>query len=281
MVYAAGGYGTFLEWVINFCMGNVGFDLPFDSTGSAHKYVGKKISETSEPEYPNLIWYKEYFTSGTHTDAVVRGHPYISPPNAYVARFSLLSKHIVYIQPDTSTKFLVLMNSITKVLPQFKEQREKSICNIPCSTVAERRSHIANWLVSYTHQYIEQQFGAALNEDVVVVKISDLIHDFGNQVRALSHKLGINISRDRDIFLDTIGESWLACQKYKDIDDLCNQIIEKTINDHHFDWSDRNFSIYEEAMVQFLLKEKYNKNLLPVEMFPTNTSDLRQIILLD
>lgn len=65
IIYFAGGYGTFLEWLCYHCSGDLKSpELPFTKTGSSHKYHGHLLGPRN----------REYYLTTAHNHKFIRCH---------------------------------------------------------------------------------------------------------------------------------------------------------------------------------------------------------------
>jgi hypothetical protein len=65
IVYVAGCYGTFIEWLLNYLQSNID-SLPFENTGSSHKFRGNFL-------HPKEVLFE--YINGTNKQQISRCHP--------------------------------------------------------------------------------------------------------------------------------------------------------------------------------------------------------------
>lgn len=96
-----------------------------------------------------------------------------------------------------------------------------------------------------------------------------------------AHLLSIDNWRkylDSDNFSE-IYEQWLAIQKHKDTDKIVQSIVNSTVNGIDYAWAPLN--IVNEAVVQMQLRDLHSLDLkcYNLDVFPTNTKDLKELLI--
>jgi len=113
--------------------------------------------------------------------------------------------------------------------------------------------------------------------NVLLVNISELRDNFDATIRLLINKSGRSIIRETEI--DNIFNTWSSLQKFKfndlRIKDIANNLTKfKSIN-----WDDLETTIFDEAYLQFLLRENgYNIKCFELNKFPTSSKEMLPLL---
>jgi len=79
--------------------------------------------------------------------------------------------------------------------------------------------------------------------------------------------------------MEEIWNKWIVLQEHKNKDQIVVEIINNILADRNFDWADKNLTIYDEAMIQYYLREKNIEiKCNELNVFPTNTNDLKELL---
>lgn len=281
IVYPIGAYGTFLEWCLNYFSGKlINDDLPFKSNGSSHKFKGFPL------DFPGSITTNDYLSSDITYD-IARTHWLDTPGSrnnvsTYINSYKDYFKFVIKIHADQDYNLLVLHNILTKVNFEGKNDFIKTL-----NEVSHIYDYDAVWIkreklsliIQYLHSYWNYYETDSANQ--LTITVSDLITNLKETLKLIFDRLNFKFDPDRLAKIDWVIEHWLALQKYKDIDKLCRNIIESTLNNINYAWSKENLTIYDEAYIQMCLRTLHNTELRCYNLneFPTDSIDLRKILI--
>jgi len=282
IAYPPGAYGTFLEWCFTYFAGRLpagSQSWPFvDRTGSAHRFRGNQIKRPSYTfqNAPELSGIETYLAS----DAVVefaRTHAdhqdmqeYINSYHQHIARF-------VYIQPETTNLLLLINNAMDKIAGGgikdmlYTHVRE----GMDRWEVRESISNSIKGTQDYYNKY------CTINQNCIVLRLPWLIADLESAIDLLFYQLGLQWSAEHRSDIGAVTKKWLSLQKHLHKDMVCQLIVESTVNGAYYQWADQNLSIYDEAFVQWALRDLHGLAMkcYNVNVFPTNTTDLRNLLI--
>ncbi len=282
VAYPPGAYGTFLEWCLTYFTGQLPAgeqSWPFvDSTGSAHRFRGNQIKQPARAFQINEGFNNiDMYLQNDKSVAFARTHADFTDMQEYITAYYKHIKQVIYIRPTPATLLLVLNNFIDKVSHNeikklsFKHVREGM-------DVWEIRESISFWFDEYC-EYMESFY--SVTDNCVIIELTDLVSDLKTTLDKLFTTTGLNWSHSHSKDLGVVTERWLSLQKHLNKDTVCQSIVDSIINSTHYDWADQNLTMYDEAFVQWTLRDLHGLAMrcYNVNVFPTNTNDLRNLLI--
>jgi hypothetical protein len=290
IVYPVGGYGTFIEWCLNYFTGVLPLDsVPFTLTGSSHRFPGNFLDlDTTTTE--------EYFLNNP-AHPFVRTHGYLKNlslvPGYTVKQYTdtVLDqvKKVVLLTASADARLLILYNSITKpkignlkigtfeqrVIQEFQVQFGlQPGQDIP---IWQLREMISYWQERHLDHGIVDVYKPVQDPKIINVSIRDLVDTFEKTIVQLIQDLGLELQREDQ--LSTINQLWAPLQKFQGSDQHCQNIINSVLNNTDYHWA--TLTIYEEAFIQHQLRDLHRLDLLcyNLDTFPTNATNLRKILI--
>jgi hypothetical protein len=284
VVYPPGGYGTFVEWCLNYFAGKIPIDaLPFTDNGSSHQAQGCYSLDLRDSL--NMQQYlasdHDYCTVRTH--AISKGYEHIKDLKIklFIDSISEYFSKIVLLNPDFNTWMLLVNNRLTKIPTETPATIYQKIIN----TYKDQFQSTDNpppWqireMISYQYesdyQLYVNTYSAVDSKNIINVSIRNLVDDFKTTLIKMFNDLGLELTRPEEIV--PVQQEWLSLQYYLDRDQLCHRIVESAVTGQEFNWKHANLALYEEAFVQWQLRVLHNKDLLcyGLDQFPTNTTSL-------
>lgn len=117
------------------------------------------------------------------------------------------------------------------------------------------------------------------NSNILFMSVTELNNQFvQSMTRCLNH-FGIPKSEKLNQFLESIYVEWLPRQKHINKDAVIARITKSIETNEHYDWSDQNLTILDEAFIQKSLRDLgLELACCGLSVFPTNTDELRKYI---
>jgi hypothetical protein len=114
---------------------------------------------------------------------------------------------------------------------------------------------------------------------VINISIRELVDNFNHTLIFMFEQLGLEMPRAE--LINSIYKIWIGLQKHTKIDYLLTKIIDSTVNNIDFDWSEQPLQLHEEGYVQWQLRDLHNIDLLcyNLDVFPTNSAELRKLLI--
>lgn len=283
IAYPPGAYGTFLEWCFNYFTGVLPAgeqSWPFvDRSGSAHRFRGNQIKRPSYTfqNAPELSGIDTYLNS----EGVVqfaRTHADEQDMQEYIDQYCSQLAHVVCIQPAETNFLLLINNAIDKIAGG------SGIKNMLHTHVQEgmarweTREAISNFILGTRYFYSKYY---SIDRNCVVLPLPNLISNLENALDQLFGQLGLSWSNEHRQHIGLVTAKWLSLQRHLNKDAVCQHIIESAVNGTEYDWADQNLSLYDEAFVQWALRDLHGLAMrcYNVDVFPTNTTDLRNLLI--
>jgi hypothetical protein len=287
--YPSGGYGTFLDWCINWFSGNIDEKiLPFTKNGSAHAWYGAATGDVIGRPDENI----EYWLNSDAEPLVLRSHlDYLPNPTRESYQDLVLSyrtnfRKILLINNNVNLHLLILHNQLTKARPATYESISNEIINYYKEQFSATLP-IPNWqlreMMSFWHSrwhcQLRDIFQPVVDDKIINIDIEILMRDFENCLIDLLKKIDLPMVRLER--LTEIKEKWLSLQKFKYLDRQCLEIVSATVDGRDLDYGEYNLHILDEAFIQWKLRSFHNLDLKcdGIDVFPTTTEHLRQLLI--
>lgn len=112
-------------------------------------------------------------------------------------------------------------------------------------------------------------------KDIVFIEIRDLETNFKQLVPDIIKKFNLPfVNQDQ---IDFVYTKWIKQQKFSNRDELVQKIVEYTVTNKNFDFCDAGLTLYDEALIQKLLRDRgFELKCFNLNVFPTNTINLRK-----
>jgi hypothetical protein len=113
--------------------------------------------------------------------------------------------------------------------------------------------------------------------NTIFIEISQLRDNFKESIEHIITQIDmIMVRKDK---VNYIFNNWIKLQKYAHRDKLIHEIVDKTIIGEDFSWSDTQLSIYDEAIIQKLFRDKgYEIKCFKLNKFPISVKELQPLI---
>lgn len=292
IVYAAGAYGTFLDWCIHWFSGTIDeANLPFTSNGSAHHWRGYATSDITH-ELDKTI---DYFLNLNDEPLTIRTHMMFK--NAWrknheqqikkIQEYKLNFRKLILVNNSPKYHLLLLHNTLTKIRSTNYESmisnivREYKIKTDFGSTELiprwQLREIISFWHTNWQH-YLSGAYQPIVEPGIINISPDDLLHDFEDCLCNLFDQLELHMTRKDQ--LTKIKTQWLSLQKFKDLDQQLNTVVSAIVNNDELDFTNYTTNIFDEAFIQWKLREFHKLDLLcyNLDTFPTNTLELTKLL---
>jgi hypothetical protein len=292
IVYPPGGYGNFINWCLDyFTEKNPDHVIPFLLDGSSH-YDYSNHNETVRKHSIGFAGAQttiEYYNSDCNYPIVkTHGHEnayriknwtvqyYINPIQDYTRQFIIMN-------PGADSMLMVLNNMLTKTEYALDTQ----VINYFTSSFAIEKTPVPTWQLREMYsfwvdgaaQFFVNGYAPIKDPKIVNISIRQLVDNFQPTLKLAFDQLGLVMSRQQQ--LSGLEDKWLSLQKYSNIDFLCNQIVDATVNNQFFDWSGQKLSTLSEGYIQWQLRDLHKLDLLcyNLNVFPTNSVELRKLLI--
>lgn len=285
IIFHAGTYGTYLEWVLDTLTSDNEIILPFNNNGNSHKFKGMHLLD--------MHGWDRYIQHNVPSQ-FVRLHPKNKIDESIAKNIEILLEtvdHIIYIYPDRNILLLMINNVFSKIWADWwagsfgKAIDLDAIYNNWPVDKATPIEQIPYWIKrEFLSFYLVPAFfdlvGLPPNptESVLLVKVSDLLYNFENTITTI--KNSINIPFTKSVIELVAGhQQMLNLQQYIDHDVLCNQIVNDTLTGNTFDWSDCPLTLPSESWIQWRFRELgYEMACHGLDILPTNTVQLKELL---
>ena len=109
----------------------------------------------------------------------------------------------------------------------------------------------------------------------------DLVADSKSSLDKIFTATGLQWSHPHSEDIGAVTEKWLSLQKHLNKDAVCQSIVDSVINSTYYDWSDQKLTVYDEAFVQWTLRDLHGLGMrcYNVNVFPTNTILLKKLLI--
>jgi hypothetical protein len=285
IIYPGGGYGTFFEWCLSYFSGELtSSESPLVAgTGSAHNFVGNPL------DFPKDLWpgsvfltVEEYLSSDfTYTFVRSHGEDGNGTVQKYVDRYGHYFKKIIHLRHENKIALEVLSNSIYKIkkinVADFWYDNAKVVSSDAIWEIREKLSFVMEG--RYKHH--DKEWTDFVAPNVIDVPIAKLGTDFEQVLENVFSELGLIFDPTRKKEMPEHLSTWRTSQQFLHIDQKCSQIINSTVNNRYHDWSHIHLDIFAEAYIQmqFRLLHKLQLKCYNLNVFPTNTKDLKELLL--
>lgn len=290
IVYNGGAYGTYLEWVLTTLTTDVGIVPPFNNNGNSHKFHGNHLVSINGYQWEN-------FKNSKESVDFIRIHPK-TPHNGHLDQtLAEILDHtgkVIYLYPDRQSVLLTINNFYKKIWkdwwknrlltdPTFVKNLKKNwkfnnldqVYNAPDWVKREFLSFnlMPSWFSEVEWYYPDRQFS---HPNYKLVLIKDLLYDFKEAILDIQKFCNLMFSKPVDEILP-YHKTMLSLQQYATQDQLCLDIVSKTINNEIYNWEE--LPLPSEAWVQWELRNHgFEIRCNELDMFPTNSVHLKELL---
>jgi hypothetical protein len=300
--YFAGCYGTFVEWVCNYLLGNTDI-IKFNPNGNSHQFSGnllfpkdrlfehiqsEKINQFSRCSSPFLFAFDK---TDNYARMLQRDVDFLKIHFKKVLYITFDHESLLFYENNRLDKIpSMISNNIEKIRseidfetlsPEFKTNIQRwGKESIQDFDIWELRELLAmNWFEKKAEQISAFKTLSLDNKDVEFVSISSLRDDFIGTIINIAEFFDIKPTESDITNLKKIYLDWVILQTNIDKDARCDEIIKNIISGKHDDWSNDRLSLIDEAYIQKrLLENKIEIRCFNLNVFPTNSTDLRELL---
>jgi len=286
IVYPSGGYGTFLDWCINWFSGAINEEmLPFTNNGSAHSWLGHGADDV----IPSSVSIDDFLKSQLEPLSYRTHFCYVGQDNKDTPE-DLIQLHrsnfrkIILINNNTDCHLLLLHNMLTKARGMSYTDLENTIM-LRYKDQFAAHDPIPRWqlreMISFWHEdwdcFLKDMYQPG-NVNAVNLEIRSLLDNFEDCLSNLFDQLELPLLRKNR--LSEIRDLWLPLQKFTSLDKDCNNIISAVVTDSELDFGNCLGNLFDEAFIQWKLRSDHNLDLLCFDLnnFPSTTGDLRKLL---
>jgi len=277
IIFNGGSYGHFVAWCLCYFSGKTDC-LPFNETGSSHLFTDTDF------KLHGLIKIHPKFTNDTYKDHVL-AERIDNIAAKYGSGILLYANYDLFVL-NINNKFDKIFHGKGGWLGHVESMGPDMANNLKKWQV-DNLDNMQQWQIrEFLSYFIWKQHEKEIeidtilryhNDNIVKIDIKRLINEF--QV-TIEHLLDYcNFTKTRSNF-EEIYELWIKLQTHIYKDQIVESIIKNVINNNDFDWSDKNLSIVDEAIIQFKLRDLHKLDLKCYDLneFPTSTKDLRKYL---
>jgi len=290
IIYPTGGYGTYFEWCLSYFTGLLkDSDSPLmKSTGSAHKFWGnpldfpKDILGAVQP-CPSVDEYLD--SENNYVFARTHARVNLGSAQLYVDKYGDYFKHIIHLRHSKHVILEVLLNRLHKVFDSKKAVDDfyKQANVLPTDAIWEAREKIS-FTISGLYNHYDSERGDFTAKHAIDIPIERLKDEFRQVITEVVNTIGLELDPIREQELDSVLKEWKHSQKFLGIDQMCLQFVNAAIKGEDFDWDDLPHypsNIVIEAYIQMLLRDlhRYEIRCYNLDVFPTNTKDLKELLI--
>ena len=286
IVFAAGTYGTYLEWALSTLVLGLPPTDPLTNTGNSHNFKGNHLH--------NMQGWHEYVTSNQPVQ-FVRFHPKTQQNQSLSDNLNKVLATVdraIYIYPEESATLLSLNNSCTKVWESwwnhtFSNDLSSDVLynNWPISRDINV-NNVAKWIQrEFLSHYLMPMWQAQLEWDhtktwanprCLVVGVNELLL----QPTLTFDKIKSFCNLEYVQSLETImplHEKMLSMQNNLGQDQICRDIIDSVQQQTELDWN--TLPLASEAWVQWQLRNLgWEIKCHGLDIFPTNSVYLKELL---
>ena len=115
----------------------------------------------------------------------------------------------------------------------------------------------------------------------VTIELSDLISNLESSLDRIFDACALVWSPIHRADLTAVTQQWLSLQQHLHKDLVVDAIVNGVVRSEHFDWSQHQLTMWDEAFVQWTLRDLHGLDMkcYNVNVFPTNTTDLRNLLI--
>lgn len=288
IAFSVGCYGTYLEWALTTLSDSAEIVPPFTNTGSSHVFLGNHLA--------NIEGWQQYLLANQFQQ-FMRFHPKQRKSQSLSENLDLVLEsvdHMIYLYPDQDSILLVINNWLSKVRSDWwshdilgSEGLEKIHSHWPsCAGLAAdqipiwvQREFLSFYLMPAWFDQVEWYHPEVWQrKNCITITVSELLHNFESCITRIQKFAALSFVKDPGLLQD-YHTIMLDLQKYKTQDRLCRQIVQTTVNDTMFDWSDQEIPLPSQAWIQWQLRNSgWDLKCDGLDTWPTNSVQLKNLL---
>lgn len=288
ILYNAGAYGTYLEWVLTTLMSTDVIRPPLTNSGSSHFFHGNKVGNPGSPVWNQCVNQSTFLQ-------FARGHPKIHQDHSIKEKISISLQsfnQIIFCYPDQKSVLLNINNAFTKIWKDWITQRLKDPVfaenlytnwNISPTTLPK---DIPSWIIREILSYnlmpswyseVEWFFPDTWNHpNCKFVFINDLLYNFKKVILEIQDFSQLDFKTDLNQLLPYHNQM-LSVQQHRTQDELCNDIIDSVLTSRSKHWN--SLPMPSQSWIQWRLRDLgYEIKCDGLDTFPTNSVQLQELI---
>lgn len=288
VIFHGGAYGTYVEWCLTTLCSDQPIQAPFTVLGNSHGFQGHHVARTCE-EWTNYVESNKHYP-------FVRTEPKIYETQSAVEFLNLVMSSVdraVLLYPDPHSIVLNLNNVYYKTFADFWKYYFESDPDgasyvlqnwpVPPGThindvaVWIKREWLSLWFVPWWLDILEWYLPDRWQSDrCCVVLLQDLLHNFEPTLQRVVDFLALDTCRSVQELI-SYHEQNLQLQKHIDQDQICNAVVDCTLNSQYYEWTP--LSLPSEAWVQWRLRTLgWEIRCDGLDILPTNSVHLKELI---
>ena len=289
IAFNGGAYGTYLEWVLNSLITHDEIKSPFNNSGASHKsQLGKHLS--------NLQGFCSYLERDEDYPTA-RLHPKSKKHESLQTNIEFLldnTQHLILLYPDRDHELMCVCNYVLKIWKGDPYDGAMAYINpndiyqgygiapgTDLRTIPTwiRREHMSFNLFTSWHAQTEWYFPDRWQDSrAMIITTKELFYDFENmlmRIRQYWNRPYVREISDMVPFHDHM----ISLQEHLGKDDLCAAILQCVMSpDTHEEIDYGELCIVSQAWLQYQLRlQGFELRCHDLDIFPTNTKDLRQL----
>ena len=288
IAFSGGSYGTYLEWALTYLTTDQLLPLPFTDSGSSHLFAGNHVEDID-------VW-RDYKKKNKFNQ-FARLHPKISQQQSLTANLEEILDSVdcmIHLYPDSNSQLLVINNWISKVRKDWWDQEVKTAIgsdriysnwpvdpNTPIDQIAPwiQREVLSYYLMPAWQDQVEWYHPDQWHDSrCLVILVGDLIANFEHCIARIVDHCGLTLVKPLHS-ISQFHKQMLSLQPYLNQDQLCSDIIDHTLNNQTFDWTDQPVPLASQAWIQWQLRNLgWEIRCHGLDSWPTNSVQLKNLI---
>lgn len=283
IIFNAGGYGTFVEWCLNYFSGESVVASPFNQSGSSHGFAGHHLMDING--WRSYLQSDQYFK-------LARLHPKIQETDDIEKNIIEMSSSVdtaIVLYSSAESLLLNLNNKFDKLwdhgwLEHNKSFFLKNLEKWGAKSLDKMEPwEIREFLSFFIVKQHEAESGASIiqnlkSDNIVKIEVRALVGQFESTIKKLLKASNLPCVRDD---FDEVYLKWVATQKHVNKDFIVERIINSVLNESYYDWLEDDLTIVDESIIQMRLRDLHHLEIkcYNLNVFPTNTNDLRKLLI--
>lgn len=291
MIYPAGTYGTYLEWLLNTLRSPADIQSPFTKNGPT---IGNSHGSRMGHQLLDMQGWRSYQKKSLEFETV-RLHPKTQQSENMSDNLGEILQGCargILIYPSRGHELLCINNWLTKVYNN-PDVLQGSLRDIDIEVIKQKwpvapqsrtiprwilREYLSYYLVPAWFDQVEWFFPDQWQNDrCVIIQTNELLNDIVTTVEKIKHFWGVEFLRSIDDLLPYHDEM-LRLQPHLYQDTLCQQIVQSILNPRSFfEWP--ALTIGNESWLQWKLRNMgYSIRCHELDEFPNNNQSLLDLI---
>lgn len=292
ILYNAGAYGTYLEWLLTTLTTDCPIIEPFSKNGNSHNYVGNPVKKS-------MPGWNEYISCIDSSVQFVRIHPKTLKSESLSKNIETVLDSVdrcIYLYPDQDSVLLNINNYFSKIWDNKWVQEihdsigaEKIYKNWPIDPGTPidlvpnwiRRELLSYYLMPAWYDQVEWYHPDRWqNNQCTTILINQLLNDIEGTLDQIQHDTGIVWVKPINDILP-VHQKMLSLQKHRNQDQLCKDIIQSVTAqiDIDLDWANQELPLVSQSYIQWHLRNLgFEIECHGLDIFPTNSVHLKSIL---